>query len=120
MTPHHERVRAVRLVAGIESCRRADEGEPPVSAAALLDLVARTRTRLRRLRLTHPGADGADQRAWKEAVYDAALAELSDGLGVPHALDDATVPPHVERARVERALHEALRRHDGAEIAWAD
>lgn len=120
MTTHHERVRAVRLVAGLESSRRTGAGEAAVSTDDHRQLVARTHARLERLRVTATGADRVDQLAWKLAVYDAALAEMSDGLGLPHALDDVAVFPEDERARVGRALLDALRRNESSPDHPAD
>lgn len=111
MTTHHERVRAVRLVARITSTLRAGAGGSPVAASERLGLLGRARARRERLWLTARDTDAGDsgQVAWKLAACDAALAEPCDGLGLPHALDDPAVPSGAERARVELALLEAPR-----------
>lgn len=117
MSAHHDRVRAVLLVAGLESDRRGEAGERPVTAAELTARLARIQACLGRLR-PPAGAGGGeegrpveidvDAEAWKLAVYDAALAELCTELGLRHALDDAAVPSGPERQRIELELLSAV------------
>src|SRR5688500_10949841 len=104
MSTHHDRVRAVLLVAGLEGDRRGEAGERPVTAAELTARLARIQARLDRLCPPAGGGRGGrpveidvDAEAWKLAVYDAALAELCQELGLRHALDDAGVPSGPER-----------------------
>ena len=113
MGTHHDRVRAVLLVAGLENARRSDAGEVPVTAAELTARLARIQARLDRLHppegagrtdAARPGEIDVDAEAWKLAVYDAALAELCDELGLRHSLTDDAVPSGPERQRVELEL----------------
>lgn len=98
MTRHHDRVRAVLLVQGLEAERvsgSADGGKAEVVA----DLVGRvTRIQAQQVGLG-PEADG-----WLLAVYDAALAQLCGALELRHSLLDEGVCPDRERQRVELAL----------------
>ena len=127
MTAHHNRVRAVLLLAEIDADRRAGWGEPALTIADLTFRLTRIRARLDQLRLpvdsTARGGDDdfdliddvdltddidltddSDAEAWKLAAYDATLAELCAKLELPHALDDAGAWPEAERLRVELEL----------------
>jgi hypothetical protein len=98
MTRHHDRVRAVLLVQGLEAERRSGSGDGG-EADGIGDLIARvTRIQAQYARLG-PEADG-----WLLAVYDAALAQLCGALGVRHSLLDEAVCSDRERQRVELAL----------------
>jgi hypothetical protein len=114
---HHDRVRAVLLVAGLEGDRRGDAGEVPVTAAELTARLARIQACLDRLRPPEgagppggalPGEIDVDAEAWKLAVYDAALAELCAELGLRHSLADDGVASGPERQRVELELLSAV------------
>lgn len=97
MTRHHDRVRAVLLVYGLEADRRSSAGES--GEADVIDLTAR----VARIQTQHDGsrsqADG-----WLLAVYDAALIELCGALGMSHSLIDERVCSDRERQRVELEL----------------
>jgi len=56
----------------------------------------------------HPGEIDVDAEAWKLAVYDAALVELCQELGLRHRLDDDAVPSGTERQRVGLELLSAV------------
>jgi hypothetical protein len=115
MTRHHERVRAVLLVHGLEADRRsgAGEGDTP-TVVDLTARVTRVQAELDKVRSWHPGRrisdghaavdTGADADTWLLAVYDAALVELCTALGVGHALIHDGVCPESERQRVELEL----------------
>jgi hypothetical protein len=97
MTRHHDRVRAVLLVQGLEADCRSGGGRS--EADVIADLIARVgRIQAQSVGLG-PEADG-----WLLAVYDAALAQLCGALGVRHFLVDEGVCPERERQRVELAL----------------
>lgn len=118
MTAHHQRVRAVLLVHGLETERRLDADEGVESIVELAARVARVHRRLdgirsqaarRRARDRGREADtGATADEWMLAVYDAALAELCAAVGVRHALIDEGVCSEVERLRVELELLPAV------------
>ena len=95
MIAHHDRVRAVLLVHGLEADRRSDSGEEGDTVARLTARVARMQAGLDRAR-------PPDQ--WTLAVYDAALVELCAALGLRQSLVDDTVCPECERQRLEREL----------------
>jgi hypothetical protein len=98
MTRHHDRVRAVLLVQGLEADRRSSSGGG-CKAHVIADLVGRvTRIQAQQVGL-EPESDG-----WLLAVYDAALAQLCAALGVRHSLVDGGVCSNRERQRVELAL----------------
>lgn len=112
MSAHHDRVRALLLVHGLEAdCRVGSCG--PFTVAELTERVIRIQARLDGVR----GAStvrpieprqlvdtGADATAWMLAVYDAALVGLCRALGLHQALLDDGVGPEGERQRVELAL----------------
>ena len=119
MTAHHDRVRAVLLVADIESDRRRDWGEAELTVADRTARLSRLQTCFARLRQSASAGDGGDARgpsetcktdaeAWLLAAYDATLAELCGELDLRHALDDATTCPELERQRVELELLTSL------------
>jgi hypothetical protein len=110
MTAHHDRVRAVLLVHGLEAERcpgSAVDGDP---VRGLTARVTRIQVRLDRIRAAAGGRisdfvdTGIDADAWMLAVYDAALVELCAALGLGHSLVDDTVGPAGERQRVELEL----------------
>ena len=112
MSFHHDRVRAVLLVHGLEADCRNHVGNP-VTVAELADRVIRIQARLDgvrsrgALRCIGPRDDvdtGADAGQWILAVYDAALVGLCRALDVPQALLDDAVSSEAERRRVERSL----------------
>jgi hypothetical protein len=114
MTAHHDRVRAVLLVHGLEADQRCASGEGGDTVARLTARVTRVQARLDRVRSAATGIRTRDQRhevdtgtdadAWMLAVYDAALADLCGALGLRQFLVDDTVCPEDERRRVELEL----------------
>jgi hypothetical protein len=98
MTRHHDRVRAVLLVHGLEADRRSSSGEGG-ETEVIVDLTAR----VTRIQAQHDGFRSHDD-GWLLAVYDAALAELCGALGVSHSLVDEGVCSDRERQRVELEL----------------
>lgn len=107
VTVHHDRVRALLLVHGLEADRRAASAEDDDTVAYLLARVTRIQARLDRIRSAAAGDPvdtGTDADAWMLAVYDAALVELCAALGVRHSLVDDAVGPERERQRVELEL----------------
>lgn len=99
MSAHHDRVRAVLLVHGLEADRRSGAGEQGDTLVRLTARVARIQVGLDGVR-----ASAADADRWMLAVYDAALVELCAALGLRQALVDDTVCPDCERRRVELEL----------------
>lgn len=93
-------MRAILLVHGLEAERRSDAGEGD-DAETVIDLTARVTRVQARLDAVRSRAD-AD--GWLLAVYDAALAELCDAVGVGHFLAADGVCPETERQRVELVL----------------
>jgi hypothetical protein len=98
MSTHHDRVRAVLLVHGLEADRRFGAGEQGDTVVRLTARVARIQAALDGVR------DAADADRWMLAVYDAALVELCAALGLPQSLVDDTACPDCERRRVELEL----------------
>jgi hypothetical protein len=116
VTRHHDRVLAVLLVYGLESdCRAHAGGRGYTSSVAdLAARVTRVQAQLCAVRSPatgcHPSGNsasvdsGSDADGWLLAVYDAALAQLCDAVGVCHSLVDDNVCSEAERLRVELAL----------------
>ena len=116
MTAHHDRVRAVLLVHGLEADRRAgsDDDGGAGTVADLTARVTRVQARLSGVRSRAAGRPpsarrgavdtSADADTWLLAVYDAALAELCGALGLGHSLADQHACPEHERQRVELEL----------------
>jgi hypothetical protein len=116
VTAHHDRVRAVLLVHGLEADRRSDSGEDDEAnlVVRLTGRVIRVQARLDEIRppattrtIGGPGDHhdtGADADAWLLAVYDASLVELCRAVGLGQSLVDDTVSPDAERQRVELEL----------------
>lgn len=114
MSGHHDRVRAVLVVHGLEAECRASSGRPAATVEELTDRVARVQLRLdyRRARpadgclsdILYEADTGASANEWMLAVYDAALIELCVALGVEHSLADEAVCAQAERQRVELEL----------------
>lgn len=115
MTQHQNRVRAILLVHELEADRRRKSGDS--NGPDVVDLtarVARIQVQLDGVRLRaggrHPsersGSGGTDSDAdgWLVAVYDAALAQLCNALGVRHSLIADGVCSDRERQRVELVL----------------
>lgn len=103
---HHDRVRALLLVHGLEADRRSAAAEDGDTVTYLTARVTRIQARLDRIRSAAGGPvdTGTDAEAWMLAVYDAALVELCAALGVSHSLVDDAVGPERERQRVELEL----------------
>lgn len=119
MVAHHDRVRAVLHVAGVESDRRREWGEAALTVADRTARLSRLQICFTRLRQQAPAGGGGDARgfdeacqadaeAWLLAAYDATLAELCWELDLRHALDDVTACPELERQRVELELLTSL------------
>jgi hypothetical protein len=111
MTIHHNRVRAVLLVHGLEADHRSHTGEDINTVSCLTARVARIYARLDGVRSAAIGSPihdlvdtGADAEAWMLALYDAALVELCVARGFGQSLVDDTVCPGCERERVELEL----------------
>jgi len=106
VTVHHDRVRALLLVHGLEADRRSASAEDGDTVPYLTARVTRIQARLDRIRSAAGGPvdTGTDAEAWMLAVYDAALVELCAALGVSHSLVDDAVGPERERQRVELEL----------------
>jgi hypothetical protein len=110
VTVHHDRVRALLLVHGLEADRRSASAEDGDTVSYLTARVTRIQARLDRIRSAAGGAGGdhvdtgTEADAWMLAVYDAALVELCAALGVSHSLVDDAVGPERERQRVELEL----------------
>ena len=116
MTAHHDRVRAVLLVHGLETDRRSDAGEDDGTDPVphLTARVTRVQARLDRIRSPATVVHGDDRcadvdsgtnaKAWMLAVYDAALITLCGAVGVGQSLADDTVASEGERQRVELEL----------------
>jgi hypothetical protein len=115
MTAHHDRLRAILLVHGLEADYRSQHsGEDMNTVSFLTARVARVYARLDGVRLAAIGSGlrdqrdpvdtGADSEAWMLAVYDAALVELCAALSLGQSLVDDTVCSGCERQRVELEL----------------
>jgi hypothetical protein len=110
MSAHHDRVRAVVLVHGLEADRRSGLAGEGDTVTRLTARVTRIQARLDRIRSAaggRPSGDvdtGTEADAWMLAVYDAALVDLCAALGVDHSLVDDAVLPERERQRVELEL----------------
>ena len=111
MTAHHDRLRAVLLVHGLEADHCSDSGEDINTVSRLTARVTRIYARLDGVRSAAIGNrlrdqvdTGVDAEAWMLAVYDAALVELCAALGLGQSLVDDTVCPGCERQRVELEL----------------
>jgi hypothetical protein len=107
VTVHHDRVRALLLVHGLEADRRSGSAEDGDTVTYLTARVTRIQARLDRIRSAAVGDHvdtGTEADAWMLAVYDAALVELCAALGVSHSLVDDAVGPERERQRVELEL----------------
>jgi hypothetical protein len=109
MSAHHDRVRAVVLVHGLEADRHSGFAEDGDTVTCLTARVTRIQARLDRTpstggRISDYVDSGTDADAWMLAVYDAALVELCAALSVGHSLVDDAVCPDRERQRVELEL----------------
>ncbi|MDQ1489798.1 MAG: hypothetical protein QOJ23_2312 [Actinomycetota bacterium] len=111
MTAHHDRLRAILLVHGLEVDYRSHSGQHISTVSRLTARVSRIYARLDGVRSAAIGSRirgqvdaGADAEAWMLAVYDAALVELCAALGFGQSLVDDTVCPECERRRVELEL----------------
>ena len=110
MTAHHDRLRAILLVHGLEA-DRLHSTEDVDTVSRLTDRVSRIYARLDGIRSAAVGSPlrgqvdtGVDAETWMLAVYDAALVELCAALGLGQSLVDDTVCPGCERQRVELEL----------------
>jgi len=117
MTAHHDRVRAILLVAEIEADRCDQWGEPGLTVADITSRLTRIQACLARsgppVSAGGDGGDAGDEgepdaEAWLLAAYDATLAELCGKLDLGHFLTDASVAPEAERLRVELELLTSL------------
>jgi hypothetical protein len=111
MTVHHNRLRAMLLVHGLEADYRSESGEEPETLGCLTARVARIYARLDEVRSAAAGSprrdqgdSGVDAEAWMLAVYDAALVKLCVAVGLDQSLVDDTVCSQAERQRVELEL----------------
>ena len=111
MTTHHDRLRAILLVHGLEADHRSHAGEDINTVSCLTARVARIYARLDGVRsaaiggpIRHQVDTGADAEAWMLAVYDAALVDLCVALGFGQSLVDDRVCPGCERQRIELEL----------------
>ena len=111
MTAHHDRLRAMLLVHGLEADHHSHSDEDVDTVSRLTARVSRIYARLDGVRSAAAGRGLSDQvdtgveaEAWMLAVYDAALVELCAALGLGQSLVDDTVCPGCERQRVELEL----------------
>jgi len=111
MTAHHDRLRAMLLVHGLEADFRSQSGEDVATVSSLTARVTRIYARLDGIRSAAVGGTPCDQvdtgveaEAWMLAVYDAALVELCTAIGLDQSLIDDRVCPECERQRVELEL----------------
>ena len=108
MSTHHDRIRIALLIADIEDQRRLLAGEPPVSTVELTQRLERLGNTIEVFGpVERSWLDTAEDLAWKFVLYDATLAQLCDGAGIPHGLADDTASPGHERVRAEQRLHDA-------------
>ena len=114
MTAHHDRVRAVLFVHGLEAEHRSDAGgddDPMRRLTARVTRIQGLLDKVRSVATASPISDqrhdvdtGADADVWMLAVYDAALVELCGALGLSQSLVDDTGAPEGERQGVELEL----------------
>ena len=111
MTAHHDRLRAMLLVHGLEADHRSEADDDVDTVSRLTARVSRIYARLDGVRSAAIGSGlrdevdtGVDAEEWMVAVYDAALVELCEALGLGQSLLDDRVCPGCERQRVELEL----------------